>query len=702
MRMRMAAITVAACLAACAAAQQDTTPQSADSAAVWERELKGITVKSKKIVTKDGRRIVRPSEELLGQAADGTDVLRRMQLPRISVNPLTGEIGLQGGGRLRLAINGMQVSATEIAALTPADIVRIEYHESPGARYAGADAVIDYIVRHNSAGGNVAGNLFHVMGDQNGAIDHLSARRSSGRSETAADVSLFMLHRDDWRREFDETLVLPGGTVRRTETGLPTPIDQTSVRGNLSYSLTDTGNYLLSARLTYAFNDIPRSEESDRRNLLSTSEADRPINIYEHSEERSNSPSLDLYFMKQLPGNGQLAFDLTGTYIGTSARRVYQESRDGVTLTDVLQDVDGGRYSVIAEGFYERRMGTHRLTVGARHTQAYTSNRYTGSIGARVNMRQAESAVYAEYGRHTGPWDYMLNLTASRLRYAQGAAVTCHREIEPSGRVTFAPCRDVSLRYSIGLLATAPDIAAMNDVEQTIDEHQVRRGNPYLKVFRTLRQTFAVSAAKGMVSADLNVGFDHEYSPIMEQVLEEQGMLIRTWHNQKSFDRLNATLSLKVEPWKNHLTLSVSPRIDRYISRGNGYLHTCTLFDMPAQADFTAGCWMASVQVEERHCNGMYGEQIMKEDNMLMVTVGYKRPKWQLSAGCINPFMSRYTMETRNRTALCQSVSRATSLKATSLVVRMSFNIGYGRQTQETHKRINNEDTDTGIMRGTK
>ncbi len=51
------------------------------------------------------------------------------------IDPVQGEITMSGNKTVQLRINGVQVTNAEIASISPADIVRIEYHDDPGARY---------------------------------------------------------------------------------------------------------------------------------------------------------------------------------------------------------------------------------------------------------------------------------------------------------------------------------------------------------------------------------------------------------------------------------------------------------------------------------------------------------------------------------------------------------------------------------------
>ncbi|MCM1312059.1 MAG: carboxypeptidase-like regulatory domain-containing protein [Bacteroides sp.] len=668
-----------------------------------ESTLDEITIQAGTVVIKDDRRTIIPNKELARTATDGADILRKANLPGITVNQYSGEIGTYGNGKVTLCINGAKVSYTEIAAIPVEDILRIDFYDSPGARYGDADAVIDYITRHRNSGGNINGDFFNCVGDgKNAAIDHISLKHNQGKSEWSLNTGVFMIDRNNWIRDYDETRVYPDKKVHRQETGSPVAIGQTGIRSNLSYSFMNGDKNFLNIQLSHSFNNAPNSEEGDRKTTLLTSDTDMPVRIYEHLTEKSNSPSMDVYFQHKLNKNQQLIFDVTGTYIRTRSQRTYRENADEELITDVFSDISGNKYSLIAEGTYENHTETHKLTGGIRHLQSYTSNKYAGTTSQDVAMRQAESAVYTEYSRKTGKWGYMGNITLSRIYYGQNRIHTERYSVQPSIRASFSPTEKSYIKYNGNLKNVAPSLSAMNDVEQDIERDMVRRGNPNLKTFHIMTHKLNVGYSGKIIDTDLSLEYRHEFNPIMESVLFENQTFIRTYRNQKAFQQLSAEATIVCHPWKNHLDISIAPIVNRFISKGTDYLHTYTMLRLLWNVDFVYKNWMASYNTLMGPANTMYGEELMEEKNMTMLLVGYKKPAWSIKMGVFNPFMKEYWMETHNWSAIASSVSKAHCNKNMYFTIKLNFNLNYGRQIQHRHKQINNEDTDAGIMQGTK
>lgn len=673
-----------------------------DSTGVMAIELDEVTVKARSVIEKGDHKVVLPTRSQLKTSSSGLELLNKLQLPRIMVDVISGEVTVSGNGEVQLRINGIQVTYAEIAALNPEDVLRIEYHDSPGARYGGAAAVIDYITRVRNSGLSLNGEALHGIGSDRTSIDDMfSGRYNYGKSEISANVH-YLQRKGDWTREYDEWFHFPDKQLHQLETGEPTLFNKKLLTSNLTYSLQDKGKYLFNAQLRYTLQDNPAGYE-DRKSKLYTSDSDIPLSIYDHTRERNHLPALDLYYQQSLKHNQQLIFNLVGTYINSSSTRTYHEEAENAANAELHSDVSGKKYSLIAEGIYEKEMEYGTLSGGLKHMQAYTDNQYRGGNQKDILMRQAESYAYAEYRGKIQNWSYMANLTLSRFYYSQEDNRSEKYALQPSFLLSYNPTDELHFRYHINLKNNVPSIAYLNDIEQGIDNLQIRRGNPNLKSFHSTIQDFNAVYSSGICSIDALVRYSYEKSPIMESVLYEQGVFVHTYENQKSFRQLAAEVTFKIKPWKDHLSLAVTPGINRYISTGNNYLHTYTLKEVRIDLDASFGNWMMNFTTIAPPNRLVYGEQLMKGELMHALMAGYKQPAWSIMAGVYNPFVKTYRSKNENWSALNPVKSDIHSNNMSNLVVvKASFNLNFGRSYKGARKSIQNMDNDTGILQGTK
>lgn len=673
-----------------------------DSTGVMAISLDEVTIKARSVIEKGDRKVILPTQNQLKISSSGVDLLSRLQLPRITVDIMSGEITTSGNGEVQLRINGVQVTYTEVSALNPEDILRIEYHDTPGVRYGNASAVIDYITKTRKTGGSIRGGAFHNLSSDRTSIDDmLSGRYNYGKSEISANIR-YIQRKGDWTREYDERFIFPDKELHRQETGEPTLFNKKLLTSNLNYSLQEKGKYLFNAQFRYTLQDNPAGYE-DRKSKLYASDSDIPLSIYDHTKEQNHLPALDLYYQQDMKNNQRLIFNLVGTYIKSSSTRIYQEKQEVLTETDLYSDITGKKYSLIAEGIYEKKIGQGTLTGGIRHMQSYTNNQYLGNDAMDVILKQAESYAYAEYKGKIQNWGYMANIAFNRFYYSQKNNRSEKYSLQPSFLVSYNPIDNLHFRYHINLKNNAPSIAYLNDVEQSIDNLQIRRGNPNLKSFRSTIQDFNTVFNVGIFSIDVLLSYKYEKSPIMESVLYEGESFIHTYENQKSFQHLAAEVTFKIKPWKEHISLSVTPGINRYISTGNNYLHTYTLKELRINLDASYRNWLLSFMTITPPNRYVYGEQLMKGELMHTLMIGYKQPAWSVMAGVHNPFMKTYRSENENWSALnpIKSDIHSTNMSNT-FVVKVNFNLNFGRQYKSTNKTIQNMDTDSGILQGTK
>ena len=118
-------------------------------------ELGEVVVESQAIIQKVDRQILLPSKEQMQASSDGVSLLQNLQIPRIVISPIDNSVKTLSDESVQLRINGVEASTSDVKAINPKDIIRVEYHDQPGVRYNGAAAVVDYIVKHHDTGGSL-------------------------------------------------------------------------------------------------------------------------------------------------------------------------------------------------------------------------------------------------------------------------------------------------------------------------------------------------------------------------------------------------------------------------------------------------------------------------------------------------------------------------------------------------------------------
>ncbi len=142
--------------------------------------------------------------------------------------------------------------------------------------------------------------------------------------------------------------------------------------------------------------------------------------------------------------------------------------------------------------------------------------------------------------------------------------------------------------------------------------------------------------------------------------------------------------------------------MNRYISNGNTYTHTYTNWGIRGSLMAMYKNWTLTADMNSSN-QTLWGETITKEEKSHSINVGYNKDKWSMSIGVLNPFTKRYEMEIENKSSLAPYLQKAYSTKLNPLfIMNFTVNLDFGRSYKAKEKRVNNEDSDSGILSGKK
>lgn len=658
-----------------------------------------VVVEGSAVINKIDRQIILPTSTQRKASTNGISLLQHLQVASLVINPLDKSIKTNLGDEVQLRINGVVSDKNDVMALHPADIVRIEYHDNPGLKYGDAAAVVDYIVKRKETGGNVAADLMNGIKPLGAGNYNISARYNRNKSVVGA---VFSWERRDleWTRENRETFVYPGRAVENREIGNPTKIKYDRMNLNLSYNYADDKN-MLNVAFRNIYNNTPNSFY-DRRSVLY--QDGTAYNITNKQKEDSYIPSLDVYYQRSMKNNQNLYVDVIGTYIESSSDRHYSMSQTGMPADEIVSMVDGERYSIIGEAIYEKQFGNGTLTAGGRHSQSSMNNVYDGNLSSKVDMNQAETYVFAEFQSSVKKLNYRIGIGGMRTYYEQEGASQEKYIFRPTLTLSYNFNDKVFLRYNAEMSGYAPSLADLSDVTQAMDLYQVRRGIPALHSVTYYTQSLMASWRSRYVNVELFGRYSYDDNPMMEETLwdGDGGMFVRTTANQRGFHRLNLQATVQVMPFKEYIAIRLTPFFNRYISLGNGYTHTHSNPGFRGSIMGMYKNWSMMIEMNTSYYT-LWGETLQKEEKLHSIAVGYNTEKWGVQMMLMNPFTKRYeqSMENRSRLAPYNQVAYSNDFKR-MVMVNVSFNLDFGKQRNAAGKRINNSDTDTGILSGNK
>lgn len=661
--------------------------------------LDDVVVSGDAVVKKSDRQMIMPTQEQKRAATNGVNLLQHMPISRITINPLDKTIKTTLGDDVQLRINGVEVTREEINAIRPSDVIRVEYHDNPGLRYGGAAAVLDYIIKKKESGGNVAGDFTNGITHLGYGQYNLSAKYNWKKSAISTVAS--WQRRDlEWTRENYEDFVYPDYTIHNKELGAPTKVKFDYMNFVLNYNRTDERG-VFNVALRNRYDDKPNAV-TDRSSTLY--QGDKIYSVSDKLQERSYIPSLDIYYQLNLKNDQYLYFDIVGTYINSRSNRQYSMAEIGSVdnTPAIISQTEGDKYSIIGEAIYERPLGKGKMTTGFKHTQAYMNNVYDGNISSKVSMNTAESYLFAEYNQKIDRFTYTLGVGGMRTWYQQGDLSQEKYILRPTITLSYNAPKNFYFRYRGYMSGYSPSLSELSDVTQEIDIYQIRRGNPNLHSATYVSNSLTASWKCKYVSIEMYGRHIYDHKPIMEETLFENERFVRTIANQKEFHRLNFESTIQIYPWKEYIMIKLNPFFNRYISNGNTYTHTHSNFGFRGSIIGKYKKWIAMAEMNTSS-HDLWGETLSRGEALHSIAVGYNHDKFSIQGMILNPFTKRYEQGVDNLSSLAPNRQLAYSTQLSQIVMlNVSFNLGFGKQNNSGRKKINNSDTDSGILSGTK
>ena len=669
-------------------------------------KLAEVTVEAQSVIQKVDKQILLPNREQRKASHDGMSLLQNLQIPRIVVNPADNTVKTLANQEVQLRINGIEASSSEVMAINPKDVIRIEYHDQPGVRYNGAAAVINYIVKHRDTGGNLMLNASNGVTMPGWGEYHLSGKVNFGKSSFS-----LMTHyspRDVyWTRTNAETYNFSTGTIENREVGEPTRFKMNPVNIGLTYNWTNGEKNMLNITLRDFMKFTPQSKTNRDSYLYQGTDS---FAVHDHESSKSISPSLDIYYEHNLPDDNHLYFDVVGTYINSSNDRRFEQLPLGETVadtTDVTSRVRGNKYSLIGEAIYEKDWENIGLTVGVRHNQQWVENTYLGSADATVNMTTAETYAFAEVQQRVKQFSYAVGIGAMHTYIEQGAQKSSNWIARPQLTLSYDFGKGLFWKYKGYVSGYQPSLSAMSDVAQQIDKYQIRQGNPNLKPVMFVANEMQLSWQSKHVNLNLWANYSYDHKPIMdetfEQMIDGQSYAVRTYANHRGFHRLQVAPSVQVRVLNNSLIFTVAPFANYYVSLGNSYTHKHFNPGVRASIMGMYNGWQFFGEVTTRS-NNLWGETLEYGEFYHHIGLGYNADKWGFRAMLMNPFSVKgYSIETKDLSALAPNTQHAEMRDFRQmLILNFHCNLDFGTQRGDRGKRINNEDKDSGILSGAK
>jgi hypothetical protein len=667
------------------------------------KELNEVIVYANPIINKIDRQIILPTNFQIKASNNVFDLLSNMRISRLYVDPIFKTITVSGGGNVQTRINGIKASKEEVAALRAKDIQHIEYLDNPDAQYRNEniEAVVNIIVKRKESGGIVAFDGLNApfvwFGENN-----ISAKYNYKQSEWSLIYELgYRKAKERWRDLTEFFYYTDNEELIRKQDGIIAPFQNNTQVLNLSYNLFKPNKYLFNAVVKDYFYCSP---EDDWASDISSQET-KQIQTKTHQSEKQQKPSLDLYFRYMLSNNQSLSINTVGTYNNTQYERTYGEFSKQDTLTHIFTEVEGKKYSIIAEGVYERFFGNQKFNVGMKYTQIKSENRYHGNEFAFTKMDQSEYYLFADLTGKLAKWGYTLGSGLSRSWFSEAGHDRLFYTLCPVFQLSYAMKENQNIRYRFSLKPSIPSLSSLSNVEQAIDSFQLTKGNPDLQPFKIYSNSVSYTFSVKKFNSEIYASYLFYDKPIMEDIFIKNKQFVIIENNQINWQKINMEATIGFAPLdignlKNFAMFNVSGGFSHFLSNGKQYSHQYTNFYYNVGATFLYQKWVLIGEFRTFQ-SSMYGERIKYGENQQSFMLLFRPDKFTFGLGILFPFSSTFKegYERLSNVAPIESWTYVNESRR-MVVAKFSYDFSIGRKYKTERKRLNNQDdANSGILK---
>ena len=469
-----------------------------------------VVIKGSSFIRKDDHVLVIPDKQQVKHASTGYDLLYNLMIPSIEVNKRTGTVSTFGG-EVSLYINGEKADYRDVQSLRPRDIENVEYYDVPTGKYANDVAAINYIVKKRQSGGYIFADgkqtIGYMAGDYNigGKVAHDNTSYSFWGGHTMQKYKGSIVDKN-------ETILFPDYTVyrnRETTAG--------NYRNNQQYMQFKVSNVNkkrnLSAQIALVRNETPSDEnygllDYSGHYTYSTRSTDS-------KQEQNLSPSLRLFGDFNIGKNQTLEFTAKGSYTQNDYTRQYTENENN-SLSDVKEDLYSFNFSA---NYNIKLQHQNSFGIDIRHYHNITSSTYAGDYSSWQHLWTGESMFMLNYSQRFGKhFTMILRPGLSWMNYKLHTEdVRRYCSLKTSSRFSYQFNKKQQLTLAADAGVNQPDISYMNNVDQTVDFLQIKRGNPFLDDMQLYNISLLYNGVFGKLNVVGGPGYSiytHNVSPI--------------------------------------------------------------------------------------------------------------------------------------------------------------------------------------------
>ena len=618
-------------------------------------------------------------------------------LPKIQV--IDQSVSSVDGKGVKILINGVPSTATDLSIISPSNIAKIDYYTQPPVQYSnmGLGAVINVVTKTNENGGIIGLNTQNAVttGFGNNTVNF---KYNFGNSQVG--VTYNINYRNYNKRILDESLryLIDDEEYRKEKTGKDSPYAYEEQMAEISFNNAKADNYVFSTKLS--LKSLNRRRSSVQDIMMYSAEETTQLIGESSDKDKYIRPVLDMYFNKSFNKKHEITLNAVGTYYDSDYKYNYRELLGDITDFETATDISTDKYSFIGDAVYSLNLKSSQLFVGTRYM--YNNNRQkniagpnsietnevysyvgaTGMIGQNVNYNVSVGVnhnVFATLGNERYSFTYF------RPQLSVGYFID-----ETS---------DVMLNYEVN--TQTPSISNLTYNPYYKDPHYVYVGNPDLKPGNI--HNVSLSYYKGFKKFVINpeIGYSYAQDAIVPVFIRSDKDIAETFGNIDYVHNMTASLFLQWYPFDNNLLrLRLFADVYHQINKYGEMQWEHTGFSIIPSIMMSYKKWGLQLYYQTKK-ETLSGQMLKVSPSMAYAELSFRPLKnMTVTAGIRYPFYDAWKLTTKTYgTNLISRVETERIINNANMVyLNFVYNFSFGKNKPNVKLKMSNEDKDTGIL----
>lgn len=668
--------------------------------------LNEVTVTAQQVTQKADRYIIIPTRSEIEQSTNGLSLLNNIQfkMPGLTVVEALQTVTVDNKTPV-FKINGKPSDLTHFLSVNPDNVLRIEYHDSPDIRYNNRQ-IINIILKPRDDGGYVIGGLSNAF--STGFINgNAGANYHYNKSEF--DLSYRVNWRDYGKRYInsDERFISPSATIQRISAGIPSDFNYLTHDVSLGYTYAHDANTVFSINAGAIFDN--KNYDDDSRNTEIAGDALKKFTRLLKRKTDYASPSVDLFFRKQIDNTQSVEINAFGSYSTGNFDRVNSDVYENPTLDEHWTNLTkNNAWRGGAEVMYSKSFGQNLATnFGIKDYYNSTDNSQTNNTDlSEERIGQNYATVYAQlYGR-IKRFNYGVNVAYQNNHSNNDDYIVNASRFKTNITMNYVVSRFVTLNYLFMYDPAMPSISQQSDLVQTIDGISIRQGNPDLKPSQYFRNRIYVRYVNRKLNTSLWISHGrtsspiyYDYSYINNPASPYNGKFLSKPINGQHDDLLNFEWFLTLDRLFGHLTIWGKAGWDYHRLDLHGRTYDRKHLYGSINASFNWDNWVVYVnyQIEPRYNLG--GNTFTSEDRWNAIGVQYRYKNWHFSLSGNNMFTRRGSIYKSITISDVHPVTVEQSIRdnANMVVLGINYRLDFGKRGNKTKRSIRNSGIEQGV-----